>query len=148
MKFNLESVLKGLGLPVGLVAVFSAVLALFNLDLGVILVIAGSMIGLQALFSLLVNVLKWAGVVADNTAGMWSAAFNLLGLAGIAVVFGLNPAFDFATVDSQILDVVKVVGLVFGYIVQVAGTKGLHQFLVKGLGLRFFSHSDGGSFPF
>ncbi|MBS4062721.1 MAG: hypothetical protein KG029_20165 [Bacteroidetes bacterium] len=148
MKFNLESVLKSLGLPVGLVAVFAAVLALFGLDLDIVLVIAGSMIGLQALFSLLVDVLKWAGVVADDTAGVWSAVFNLLGLAGIAVVLGFHPSFDYAAVDSQILDVVKVLGLVFGYIVQVAGTKGLHLFLVKGLGLRAFSHSGSREFPF
>ena len=82
MKFDLEHTLKTLGLPVGLVAVFAAVLALLGIDLNIILAIAGSMIGLQALLGLLVDVLKWAGVVADDTAGIWSAAFNLLGLAG------------------------------------------------------------------
>ena len=148
MKVDLESVLKTLGLPVGLVAVFAAVLALFGVELGVVLAIAGSMFGLQAAFGLLVDVLKWAGVITDGTAGAWSAAFNLLGLAGIAVLLGFYPTFNFATVDTQILDVVKVLGLVFGYIVQVAGTKGIHRFVVDGLGVRAFSKSRSMEFPF
>jgi hypothetical protein len=148
MKVNLESVLKSLGLPVGLVAVFAAVLALFGLDLNIILAIAGSMFGLQALFGLLVDVLKWAGVVADDTAGVWSAAFNLLGLAGIALLLGFYPTFDFSSIDAQIFDVVKVLGLLFGYIIQVAGTKGVHQVLVRGLGIKAFTNSTINTYPF
>jgi len=139
MKVDLQSILKTLGLPVGLVAVFAAVLALFGVELGIVLAIAGSMFGLQAAFGLLVDVLKWAGVVAEQTAGIWSATLNLLGLAGIAITMGIYPTFDFATVDAQVLDVIKALGLVFGYIVQIAGTKGIHKFMVKGLGIKAFT---------
>lgn len=142
MKIDLESLFKTLGLNLGLVAVFSAVLALFGVDLQTVLTIAGSMVGIQLLISLAVNVLKWAGVVDDGTSGKWSAALNLAGLAVIAVTLGINPAFDFAKLDSQLVDIAKFLTLIFGYIVQMAGTKYMHQSVTQGLGVKSFSHSS------
>ena len=63
---KLESTLKSLGLPVGLVALFAAVLGLFGVELEVILNIAYGMVGAYALVSVLVDVLKWAGVVPED----------------------------------------------------------------------------------
>lgn len=134
---NIEKLLKTLGLNLGLIAVFSAVLALFGVSLDVVLSIAGSMVGVELLISLAVNVLKWAGVVSDGTAGKWSAALNLGGLAIIAVTLGVNPAFDFAKLDAQLVDIAKFLSLIFGYIVQVAGTKYFHQSVTYGLGVKF-----------
>lgn len=134
---NIEKLLKTLGLNLGLIAVFSAVLALFGVSLDVVLSIAGSMVGIELLISLAVNVLKWAGVVSDGTAGKWSAALNLGGLAIIAVTLGVNPAFDFAKLDAQLVDIAKFLSLIFGYIVQVAGTKYFHQSVTYGLGVKF-----------
>lgn len=142
MKINLEALLKSLGWPIGLTAVFAAVLALFGIELDVVLVIAGSMLGAQALISLLVDVLKWAGVVKDGSAGVWSAAFHLLGLCGVSYGLYVNPAFDFQALDAQLLIIFNFVSLVFGAIVQVAGSKRFHQALVNGLGLRVFSKSN------
>ena len=139
MKVDLENILRTLGWPLGLIAVFSAVLALFGVPLDVVLTIAGSMVGAQMLISLLVDVLKWAGVVTDGTAGKWSAALNLVGLAVIAAVLGLYPSFDFSKLDTQLVDIAKFLALLFGYIVQIAGTKRLHQFTVRGLGVSAFS---------
>lgn len=134
---NIEKLLKTLGLNLGLIAVFSAVLALFGVSLDVVLSIAGSMVGVELLISLAINVLKWAGVVSDGTAGKWSAVLNLGGLAIIAVTLGVNPAFDFAKLDAQLVDVAKFLSLIFGYVVQVAGTKYFHQFVTYGLGVKF-----------
>jgi hypothetical protein len=141
MKVDIASALKTLGLPIGLVAVFAAVLTLFGVSLDVVSRIAASMVGLQLLIGLLIDVLKWAGVVTDGTAGRWSAALNLLGVAGVAVALGISPAFDFGTLDARFVVVAQFAGLLFAYVVQVAGTKSAHSLLVEGLGIRAFSHS-------
>lgn len=142
MKFNLETILKTLGWPLGLTAVFASVLLLFGVELALVLSIASIMLGGQALISLLVDVLKWAGVVNDGTAGKWSAGFHLLGLAAIAYGLYVNPVFDFPGLDAQLQIVAQFLALAFGFMVQVAGSKRVHQLTVNGLGLRVFSKSN------
>jgi hypothetical protein len=142
VKLNLESILKALAWPLGLIAVFAAVLALFGVELNMVLTIALTMVGAQALISLLVDVLKWSGVVNDGTAGKWSAAFNLLGLLGIAIGLYVNPAFDFSQVDAQFMVLAQFLTLIFGYIIQVAGSKRVHQLTVQGLGVTGLSASS------
>lgn len=143
MKLDLETIFKTLGWPVGLTAVFAAVLGLFGVSLEQVLTIGVTMIGAQLLISVAVDVLKWAGVIADGNAGKWSAALNLVGLAGIAVALGLYPEFDFPKLDAQFVVIAQFAALVFGYIVQVVGAKRMHQFTVRGLGVQAFSHTVG-----
>jgi hypothetical protein len=137
MKLNLESILKALAWPLGLIAVFSAVLAVFGVDLNMVLAIAVTMVGAQALISLLIDVGKWTGLVQGSTAGIWSAVLNLLGLAGIAIALYLNPNFDFSALDAQFKVFVQFAVLFFGYIVQIAGSKRVHELTVKGLGITY-----------
>jgi hypothetical protein len=142
VKLNLESILKSLAWPLGLIAVFSTVLALFGVDLNMVLAIAATMVGAQALISLLVDVGKWTGLVKAGNAGVWSAVFNLLGLAGIAIGLYLNPTFDFNALDVQFQTLAQFAVLVFGYIVQIAGSKRMHELTVKGLGVTALSQSS------
>ena len=142
MKLNLESILKALGWSLGWTAVFAAVLALVGVELDIVLTIAGTMLGAQALISLLVDALKWTGVVKDGTAGWWSAFFNLLGLGGIAFGLYTNPAFDFPALDAQFQVIAQFLTLVFGLIVQVAGTKHVHRLMVRGLGVTALTRSS------
>lgn len=146
MKFDLENTLKTLGWPLGLIAVFSSVLLLFGVQLDTVLTIAYSMVGAQAIIALVIDVLKYADVITDGVAGKWSAALNLLGLAGIAVGLGLNPAFDFPRLDASLLIVAQFGSLVFAYIVQIAATKHFHNFYAYGLGVRKFSYTRRGVF--
>lgn len=141
MKFDLENALKSLGWPLGLVAVFSSVLLLFGVQLDLVLTIAGSMLGAQALISLLIDVLKYVGVISDGNAGKWSAGLNLVGLAGIAVALGLYPTFDFPKLDASLVIIAQFGSLIFGYIVQIAGTKHMHKFVTHGLGVWRFSYT-------
>lgn len=143
MKIDLGNILKGLGWPLGLIAVFSAVMALFGVDLDTVLVIAGSMLGAQALIVLLIDVLKWAGAIRDGTAGKWSAGLNLLLVIAVAVAQAFNPAFDFPKLDTQLVIIAQFATLLFGYIVQVAGSKNMHRAFAQGLGVEAFSYTRG-----
>lgn len=141
MKIDLEQLFKTLGLNVGLIVVFAAVLNYFGVDLGVVVSIASSMVGLQLVISLCINVLKWAGAISDGVAGKWSAGLNLAGVVIIAVTIGLNPAFDFVALDVALVDIARFGALVFGYVVQIAGTKYIHQAFTYGIGVKAFSNS-------
>ena len=142
MKIDLPETLKELGLPVGLVAFFAAVLGLFGVSLDNILLIVEGLVGTFALIALLVNILKWAGVVNDGTAGKWSAVANLVVLVAVTVAFKLYPQFDLGSVDAQIAEFVKVAGIVFAYIIQIVGSKRVHLAMVYGLKMRAFSYSQ------
>jgi hypothetical protein len=145
MKIDLPQTLRELGLPVGLVALFAAILGLFGVELDTILLIVEGLTGTFALVALLVNILKWAGVVNDGTAGKWSAVANLVVLVAVTVMFKLYPQFDLGSVDAQIAEFVRVAGIVFAYIIQIIGSKGVHRALVNGLKIRAFTYSE---YPF
>ena len=133
---KLETIWKTLGLPVLLTGVFAAVLAVFGVDLAKVVVIAGSMLGLQLLISVAIDLLKTSGIVDDGTAGKWSAALNLIALFGISVLIGLYPTFDFTAADAQLLDIARFAALVLTYIVQIKGTQSIHYFTSTTLGLK------------
>lgn len=142
MKVDIENVFKTLALPIGLIAVFGAVLFYFGVSLDAVLAIAGSMAGMQALFSVGIDVSKWTGAVNDGDAGKWSALLNLIGVVLIAFTLYWNPVFDFATLDAQLADLAKFLAMAFTYVIQIAGTKWVHQFFTKGLGVKVFSKAS------
>ncbi len=137
MKIDLSEALKSLGLPIGLVALFAAVLGLFGMSLEGILHICEGLVGTFALIALVIDILKYVGVVTDGTAGKWSAVFNLVVLVAVTVVFKLYPTFDIGIVDKYLFEFAKVAGVVFAYIIQVLGSKGVHASLTRGLRLPF-----------
>lgn len=148
MKLDLPQTLKELGLPIGLVALFAAILSLFGVSLDNILLIIEGLTGTFALIALLINILKWAGVVNDGTAGKWSAAANLVVLLAVTIVFKLYPQFNFGSIDAQIAEFAKVAGIVFAYIIQIIGSKGVHNALTRGLKIKAFSNSHRHSLDF
>lgn len=139
MKISLPSILAELGWPLGLVAVFGAVLALFGVSLDQVLIIAASLIGLWAVLSLIVNVLKTVGVVDPGTSGKWSAALNLAAIIGIAAVLAAKPDFDFAALDVQLQIVAEFGSLLLVYLTNILGTQAMHKVQVRQLGIRAFS---------
>lgn len=141
MKIDLSETLKTLGLPLGLVTLFAAILSLFGVELDVILLIVEGLAGTFALVALVVDILKWTGVINDGTAGKWSAIANLVVLVTVTVVFKLYPTFDFGGVDAYIAEFAKVAGIVFAYIVQLVGSRQVHLFMVRGLKVHAFSYS-------
>jgi hypothetical protein len=128
---KLESIVKTLGLPLALIAVIVALLAWAGLTLDQLYVVVGSLVGLQLLGAFAVDVLKYVGVVDPNTAGKWSAAFQLLALIGVAAWLKLWPSFDIYGADAHLLEFVKVASLVFAYVLQVTGAKATHDLALK-----------------
>lgn len=141
MKIDIETVFKALALPIGLIALFSALLGLFGISLDTIILIAESLVGTFALISLLINVLKWAGAISDGDAGKWSAAGNLLVVVTVSVIFKLYPQFDFEGIDLKIVEFVRVAGVVLAYIIQIVGSKAVHAVMTRGLNVRAFSYT-------
>jgi hypothetical protein len=140
--YDLKSIFKTLGLPLGLVGVIVALLAWIGLTLDQLVAVAVSLIGLQLLLSFLIDVLKYVGVVDAGTAGKWSAAFNLLTLIGVAVWLKFFPLFDIHAADNQLLEVGKLLIYVFAYITQIVGTKRVHAVAVRNLGINAFTFGN------
>ena len=135
---KIESAFKTLGIPLALVAVIVALLAWAGLTLDQLYVVTAALVGLQLLGAFLIDVLKYAGVVNAGTSGKWSAVFNLVTLIGVAVWLKFFPTFDIYAADQQLLELAKVLGLMFAYITQIIGTKAVHQVAVdKGIGVTF-----------
>jgi hypothetical protein len=143
MKFDLGELLKAVGLPVGLVAVFAAVLMFFGIQLDQVLEIAGAMVGAQLLIALVINVLKTTGAVDDGTAGKWSAALNIALIVGVAATLGFKPDFDFGSLDAALKTFAEFAGLLIGLLLNVLGTQSMHVAMTDGLGIRAFSLSRG-----
>lgn len=133
---KLKDIFSILGLPLALIGVIIALLNWAGLDIEQIYAVAGSLIGFQLLGFVLIDALKYAGVVNAGDAGKWSAAYNLLTLVGVAVWFGFFPAFDLAGFDAQVFELAKVLGILLAYVSQITGTKGWHLFASQ-LGLTY-----------
>lgn len=138
---DLKTIFKTLGLPLAMIAVIVALLVWAGLDIDEITAVAVSLVGLQLAVAFLVDVLKYAGVVDDGTAGKWSAGFNLLTLAGVAFWMKFYPTFDIHSLDNQIGELAKLLGLIFAYITQMIGAKAVHRFSVDKLEIEAFSNS-------
>ena len=129
--YDLKEIFRMLGLPLGMVAVIVALLAWAGLTIDELATVAAGLVGLQLLQALVIDVLKYVGVVDVGTSGKWSAAFNLFTLIGVAVYLKLFPTFDIHTIDNQLLEFAKVAAIVFTYVTQIIGTKRFHGAAVQ-----------------
>lgn len=135
---KIEDSFKTLGIPLALVAVIVALLAWAGLTLDRLYVVTAALVGLQLFGAFLIDVLKYAGAIKAGTSGKWSAVYNLVTLIGVVVWLKFFPAFDIYAADQQLLELAKVLGLVFAYITQMIGTKAVHQVAAsKGFGYSF-----------
>jgi hypothetical protein len=89
-------------------------------------------LGVVALITILVNVLKWAGVVKDGTASVWSMVLNGIGMVTFIVVKIVKPDTDLMILDTNMSLIAQVLSLLFTYVLQLGGSKLVH-FILKGL---------------
>ncbi|MBN8654808.1 MAG: hypothetical protein J0M11_03660 [Anaerolineae bacterium] len=123
---KLETIFKTLGLPLALIAVIVALLNWAGLDIERIYAVAVSLVGFQLLGFVLIDALKYAGVVTAGDSGKWSAVYNLITLVGVAVYLGFAPSFDISGLDAQVYELAKVLGILLAYVSGLTGTKGWH----------------------
>lgn len=145
---KLENIVKSLGLPLGIVALVVAILALFGLDAVQVAGVASTLVGAQACIAIAVNLLKWLGLVNDGKAGWWSALFNAAVFVSVAVQLGFFPSFDIASFDTQLFNFAQAAGGVLLYLIQLVGTKAFHKVQVNGFGIRAVSYSIRPEYPF
>lgn len=138
MKIDLPELWNNLKLPVGALAVFSALLYFIGgTPIADILKVIEGLVGVSALVFVLLDVLKYVGALPDGYAGVISSGIHLALILTVAAVLKLYPSFDFASADAQIGEFAKVAGLVIAYIIQVFGTKQIRAAALQGLGIGY-----------
>jgi hypothetical protein len=134
--YDLKTIFKTLAWPLALVGIVVAVLAFYGFTAEQLIAVALSLVGLQLMQSLAIDVLKYAGLVTDGTSGKWSAAFNLSTLAGVFVWLNFFPQFDLYAFDARLLELAKLLIYIFTFVTQMVGTKKIHAIVADQLGFR------------
>ena len=107
-----------------------------------ILAILTALVGWPALVALVIDVLKFAGVVDDGTAGKWNLGLNLLGFIAVTIATGFYPDFDIPGFDAKLLEYVKIAAYVVMVVIQIVGTRVAHALYIKTeTGKKYFSYS-------
>jgi len=102
-----------------------------------------ALVGFAALVSLIINVLKVAGVVKDGTADKWVAGFNLAGLVAFIVVRTYLPEYDIVPIDDVLGQVAYIGIYILDFVVMLLGSK-LTYIASKGLPVIGKSNSSDG----
>lgn len=106
-----------------------------------ILSILTALVGWPAFVALVIDILKYFGVVDDGTSGKWNLGLNLLGFVAVAVLTGFFPGFDIPGSDTILLEYVKVAAYVFAILVQILGARLAHKAYVKtSFGKKYFTY--------
>jgi hypothetical protein len=101
------------------------------LTLDNILLVLGALVGWPAFVALVIDVLKWRGVVDDGTAPKWNLGFNLAGFLGVGILLGFFPQIDIAGWDAVVLNYVNIAAYIFTIIVQMFSATGFHALYKK-----------------
>lgn len=96
------------------------------MELKLALAVLASLVGLPALWSVIIDLLKFVGVVTDGTAGKWNAAFGLVSLIMILVAVNFFPNLDIGGVDKLLAEIAQFVGILLSFLTQIFVAKGTH----------------------
>jgi hypothetical protein len=96
-----------------------------------ILAIIAALAGWPALVALIIDILKYIGVVQDDTAGRWNLGFHLVAFVLVGVIAGYYPDIDIYGLDKALLAWVNILAYVFTLVVQILATRGFHRLYVK-----------------
>ena len=101
----------------------------------------GLFVGAGALIAIVINVLKYFGVVKDGEAPKWNAGLNL----GLIVVFVavqlIWPSQSLQVIDTNLGLVAAILSFVFGYVLEIGSSKVAHA-AVSGIPLIGKSYTD------
>ena len=101
------------------------------LTLDNILAVLAALVGWPALVALVVDVLKYFGVVTDGNAGKWSLGFNLAGFVIVGLLMGFFPQVDIPGWDAILLNYVTIAAYIVMLLLQMGGTKIAHALYKK-----------------
>lgn len=107
-----------------------------------VLVEFGALVGFAALVSVIVNLLKVAGVVHDGTADKWVAGFDLAGVLALMVIKIWFPELQVQPIDNMLGQIAVVASYILSYVVMLLGSK-VTYVATKGLPLIGKSNSAG-----
>lgn len=102
--------------------------------------IVGGMAGLAAVFAVLINIAKSAGILPDGEASKVSTILNMVAMIVVFVLSTWFPEIDLAIVDQKAAFIAQFIGFVSQFVVEFGLTKLAHVAL-KGAPVLGFSHS-------
>lgn len=82
-----------------------------------------ALVGFAAFVSLLINVLKFFGVVKDGTSDKWVAGFNLAGILALFTARLFIPDWNPLPVDNILLEIATVGGYILTYVIMIYGSR-------------------------
>jgi hypothetical protein len=110
-----------------------------KMNVETILAIVAALIGVPALWALVIDVGKWAGWITDGNAGKVSAVCNLITILVVAAVMQFWPIINIAGIDAQLLEIVKFMALIFGLLQQIITTKAAHLLYTRVFKIKAFT---------
>lgn len=112
-----------------------------NLD--TILAVLAALVGWPALVALVIDILKYLGIVDDGTSGKWNLGFNLAGFVLVGIAVGFFPEIDITKIDEVLAEYVKLAAYIFALVVQILTTRGFHALYVRTeLGSKYGSYQS------
>lgn len=97
------------------------------MNLNLVLTLFAGLVGLPALWSVVIDLLKFAGIVQDGNAGMFNAAFSMLSLLAIAIAVNYFPQVNIPSIDASLIEIAKFAGLLLSFLTQIFVAKGTHS---------------------
>ena len=111
-------------------------------DLVQLIVAFGSMAGVAALVSVLIDVFKRFGLVKDGDAPKWSGALNLIALAALVSARYFAPGYSVEFLDESAGAIAQAMAIVLSLVMQLAVSPAIHDNGVINGSVLAFSNSD------
>lgn len=87
----------------------------------------GSLMGIAALITVIINVLKWRRVIPDGYAPAISGGLNLVVLIAMYALRIFKPDFIFADLDPIAMEIATVANFILQYFVSIGTSKVAHS---------------------
>lgn len=106
-----------------------------------LLVIGSALVGLPALITVVINILKAINIVKDGDAQKWSLVLNLVGIYALMTWKVLDPTANIQVADESIAAIAKLIG-VFAQLFIQTKVSGAFQNTIRGIPIVGKSYSD------
>ena len=101
----------------------------------------GSLAGVAAFVSALINVGKALNVVQDGQAPMYSLVLNVVGFAGFALLGVFAPTIEVAGINTAAGAIAQAALYILGLVLQLGTSRSAHENILKGTKFIGTSHS-------